>query len=232
MNKFSVERLSFKTINELPYSWQNRDYQELLKLMEYGNPEEIPDSELKAMCLMSFTDLEPRKAAQVIVGYLFAGQLSEGQIENLSHQMLTEKLWEEYPELSLHQGFFKATQLLYTAYNGKFPKAEAVQFQLKLTSEEGASLSLFDGHPEPPLLRLLAQGMPDSALLNRLFSEKLAGNSFEEAKHILWRSDTLEKDNSYIICEIVSSAYWLEDFKYANSYIAQTQPDNVHEEQS
>lgn len=232
MHTFSVEHLSFATIHELPHSWKNKDYLALLKLMGYDNAEAIPDSELQAMCLMSLTDVEPVEAAQVIVGYLFAGQLSEGQIENLSHQMLTEKLWEEYPELSLHEGFFKATQLLYTAYNGKFPKAEAVQFQIKLTPEEGVSLSLFDGNPEAPLLRLIAQGMPDRALLNRLFSEKLAGDSFEEAKHILWRLDTIEKDSHYIIFEIVSSAYWLEDFKYADSYIAQTQIDSVHDEKN
>ncbi|MDO1451629.1 hypothetical protein Q0590_35480 [Rhodocytophaga aerolata] len=232
MHTFSVERLSFTTIHELPHSWEKKDYLALLKQMDYENPEEIPDSELQAMCLMSLTDVEPVEAAQVIVGYLFAGQLSEGQIENVSHQMLTEKLWEEYPELSLHEGFFKATQLLYTAYNGKFPRGEAVQFQIKLTPEEGASLSLFDGHPEAPLLRLLAQGMPDRALLNRLFSEKLAGDSFEEARHILWRLDTIEKDSNYIIFEIVSSAYWLEDFKYAESYVAQTQSDSVEEEKS
>jgi hypothetical protein len=181
---------------------------------------------------MSFTDLEPVEAAQVTLGYLFAGQLSAGQIENLSHQMLTEKLWEEYPELSLHQGFFKATQLLYTAYNGKFPRAEAVQFQIKLTAEENASVLLFDSNPEAPLLRLLAQGMPDNALLNRLFSEKLAGDSFEEAKHIIWRLDIIEKGNSHVIFEIIGSAYWLEDFKYADSYVGQTQADRLPEEES
>ncbi|QHT67359.1 hypothetical protein GXP67_12300 [Rhodocytophaga rosea] len=232
MNTFLVERLTFATIHELPYSWENKDYLALLNQIGYDKPEEIPDAELQAMCLMSLTDVEPVEAAQVIIGYLFAGQLSEGQIKNLSHQMLTEKLWEEYPELSLHEGFFKATQLLYTAYNGKFPGAEAVAFQLKLTAEENASLFLFESNPEPPLLRLIAQGMPDRALLNRLFSEKLAGNSFEEAKHIIWRLHTIEKDNNYIIFEIVSSAYWLEDFKYADSYVAQTQPDIVDEEKN
>src|SRR5690348_10872570 len=111
MKTFSLERLSFNTITKLLDSWQNKDYQELLKQMDYDKPEDIPDSELKAMCLMSFTDLEPTEAAQVTLEYLFAEQLTEGQIENLAHQMLTEKLWEEYPELPLHQGFFKATQL-------------------------------------------------------------------------------------------------------------------------
>lgn len=232
MKAFSLEPLSFQTIDELPHSWQSKDYQALLQRMEYDNAEEIVDSELKAMCLMCFTDLEPAEAAQVTLGYLFADQLSEGQIENLSHQMLTEKLWEEYPELSLHQGFFKATQLLHSAYNGKFPRAEAVQFQIKLTAEQAASLSLFETNPAAPLLRLLAQGMPDNALLNRLFSEQLAGDSFPEAQHIIWQLATIEKTNLHLVFEIVSSAYWLEDFKYADSYLAQTQADSLGEEES
>ncbi|MES2734536.1 MAG: hypothetical protein V4714_22500 [Bacteroidota bacterium] len=232
MKKFSIERLSFKTINELPDSWQNKDYQDLLKQMEYDNPEEIPDSELKAMCLMSLTDFEPREAAQVVLGYLFAEELNSGQIENLSHQMLTEKLWEEYPELPLHQGFFKATQLLYTAYNGKFPRAEAVQFQVKLTAEDAESLSLFNTNAEASLLRLLAQGLPENALINRLFSEQLAGGDFQEAAHIIWQLHTIEKDNSHLTFEVVSSAYWLEDFKYADAYIAQIQPTHSHKEES
>lgn len=232
MKKFSVERLTFATIHELPDSWQNKDYQALLKQMDYDNPEEIPDAELKAMCLMSFTDLEPAEAAQVTLEYLFAEQLTTGQIENISHQMLTEKLWEEYPELSLHEGFFKATQLLYTAYNGKFPRAEAVQFQVKITAEQTADLSLFDDNLEAPLLRLLAQGMPDNALLNRLFGEKVAGEPFSEAKHIIWRSDNVGKGDNHLVFDVVGSAYWLEDFKYADSYVAQTQADSVQAEES
>ncbi len=232
MNSFSLEKLSFTTINELPDGWQNKDYLALLQRMAYDKAEEIPASELKAMCMMSLTDLQPAEAAEVVLGYLFAEQLSDGQLENLSHQMLTEKLWEEYPEFSLHEGFFKATQLLHQAYNGKFPRAEAVRIQLRLTPEQASSLSLLDAaHPEAPMLRLLAQGMPENALLNRLFSDQLAGDSFPEASQILWRMTTLEKDNSHRMVEVVGSAYWLEDFKHAESYLAQTQADRLADQE-
>ncbi|MBC7923759.1 MAG: hypothetical protein H7Z75_22010 [Ferruginibacter sp.] len=227
MKKFSIERLSFGTLSELPNSWQNQDYRELFRKMNYDNPDELKDSELKEMCLMSFTDVEPDEAAQIVLAYLFREALTEGQIENLAPQMMTEKLWEEYPELSLHEGFFKATQLLYAAYNGKFPRTEAVRFRIRLTAEDGGDLAIFDAHPEAPLVRLLAQGMSGSALINRLFSHQLEGARFDEAKHILWQLDTIEKEKDHVVFEVTSSSYWLDDFKYADSYQATTHEDSA-----
>jgi hypothetical protein len=224
-SKFTVERLSFNSLTELPNSWQNKDYRALLEKMNYENPEAISEAEVKEMCLMSFTDMEPRAAAEIVLGYLFAEQLSEGQLENLAHQMLTEKLWEENPELALHPGFYKATELLHTAYNGTFPRAQAVQFQVKCTAADPADLALFAAAPAAPLLRLLAPGLPDNALLNRLFTAQLAGAEFPEAESILWELTTTATDNNSVVFEVISSAYWLDDFKYADVYEATTHAD-------
>jgi len=227
MPSFTVERLSFETLTELPNSWQPQDYKALLVKTGYDTPEEIAASELKDMALMGLTDLEPTESAQLVLEYLFEDQLTTGQIENLAHQMLTEKLWEENPELDQHEGFFKATQLLYTAYNGKFPRAEAVQFQVKLTATDADALAVFDTAPEAPLLRLLAQGMPDNTLLKRLFHEQLDGTSFPEAPAIIWQLTPLQREDTAVVFDVVSSAYWLDDFKYADSYEATTQADSV-----
>ena len=158
--KFTVERLSFATLTELPNSWQNKDYKALLEKMNYDNPDGISEAELKEMCLMSFTDLEPREAAEIALGYLFPEELNAGQIENLSHQMLTEKLWEENPELPLHKGFYQATQLLHDAYNGTFPATKAVEFKVKVTAENPEDLAIFAEAPAAPLVRLLAPACP------------------------------------------------------------------------
>lgn len=227
MQKFTVERLTFDTLTQLPNSWQPADYKALLTKTGYDNPDEIAANELTDMAHMALTDLEPTEAAQLVLEYLFEDQLTTGQIENLAHQMLTEKLWEENPELSQHEGFFKATQLLYTAYNGKFPRAEAVQFQVQLTAEDAEALTIFDQQPEAPLLRLLAQGMPDNTLLKRLFHEQLDGTSFPEAPSIIWQLTPSKKTDNSVVFDVVSSAYWLDDFKYADTYPATTQADTA-----
>ncbi len=214
-------------LTELPNTWQDRDYKALLVKMNYENPEEIKASELKEMCLMSFTDLEPREAAEVVLGYLFSEQLNAGQIENLAHQMLTERLWEENPELPLHQGFYQATQLLHDAYNGTFPSVKAVEFRVKSTAENPDDLAVFADAPAAPLLRLLAPGLPANALLNRLFSTQLEGPKFDEAQFIIWQLTAGEKTADSIVFDVVSSAYWLEEFKYADTYEAPTHADVV-----
>jgi len=229
MHQFTVERLSFRTLNELPNSWQNKDYLELLKKMNYESPDDISEAELPDMCLMAITDLEPRAAAEIVLGYLFPEQLTAGQIENLAHQMLTEKLWEENPELPLHKGFYEATQLLHTAYNGTFPRTQAVQFEVKCTAENPADLALLTQAPAAPLMRLLAQGLPDGALINRLFSAQLAGVEFTEAQHLFWQLTPGETQANAVVFEVVSSAYWLEDFKYADQYQATTHADAAAE---
>jgi hypothetical protein len=230
MQKFTVERLTFDTLTQLPNSWEPADYKALLTKTGYDNPDEIAANELTDMTHMALTDLEPTEAAQLVLEYLFEDQLTTGQIENLAHQMLTEKLWEENPELEQHEGFFKATQLLYTAYNGKFPRAEAVQFQVQLTAQDAEALSVFDQQPEAPLLRLLAQGMPDNTLLKRLFHEQLDGTSFPEAPSIIWQLTPSKKTDKSVVFDVVSSAYWLDDFKYADTYEATTQADATAEE--
>ena len=225
MKKFTVERLSFTNLTELPTSWTSNDYKELLKEMDYANPDEISEAELKEMCFISLTDMEPNKAAELVLGYLLQDTLSPSQIENLAHQMLTEKLWEENPELSMHQHFYKATQLLHDAYNGKFPKTEAVQFQVSISNEEAESLAIFETNPEAPLLRLLAEGMADNVLIKRLYGVQLAGTMFEDAENVIWQLKTISKDDNTIVLDVVSSAYWLNDFKFVDTYTANTHAD-------
>ena len=227
MRNFTVERLSFQHLAELPTAWKNADYKALLAKMDYDNPDEIAAAELKAMCQMSLTDLEPAEAAKLVLDYLFADELKEGQIDQLAHQLQTEKLWEENPRLELHEGFFNATQLLYEAYNGMFPHPQAVEFKVKVTAADPADLAVFDEQPAAALLRLLAPGLSDSALLNRLFGEQLAGPAFAEAPHILWQATPGEQTATSVVFDVIGSDYWLEDFKYADTYDAPTHADEV-----
>ncbi|KAA0989144.1 hypothetical protein [Dyadobacter aurulentus] len=226
MSQIEVKVLSFEQIQELPDAWSGTDYVNLLNSMDYDNPQEIKDGELKEMCMMSLTDFEPEEAAKIVLDYVIDGRLTEGQIENLSHEILTEKLWEEYPELSLHPDLFRATQLLYQAYNGKFPRGEAVHFQISITGD----ISALDENAAPAIVRILAEGMSDRSLIRRLFTDQLEGGKFEEAKDILWKLETVSRDENSVTYDIVSSAYWLEEIKYADSYQAAIIPDPEEED--
>jgi hypothetical protein len=220
MPTFSVERLSFQHLAALPDAWQNADYLALLTKLDYDSPEAIAPAELKEMTQLALTDLEPAEAAEIVLGHLFSEDLTKGQLDQLAHQLQTEKLWEENPNFALHKGFFNATQLLYEAYNGKFPHPQAVEFKVKVTAADPADLAALDHEPAAALLRLLAPGLSDRALLHRLFSGQLAGGEFPEASSILWQLTPSEKTDTSVVYDIISSDYWLEDFKFADTHEA------------
>ena len=222
---FTVTRMSFKTISELPGYWTESKYLDLLELTDFDNPAGLDKTEIKDMCLMSLTDNEPEDAAKIVLTYVFGDKLNKGQIDNLSNEMLEEKLWEEYADLSLHEEFFAIHQLLYDAFEGTFPHPEAVSFQVKIQEMAKNSLSIFEDYPEAPLVRLLAGGLPDNTVINRLFDDKLEGEQFQEAKDILWQLNMTKNENNELIANVISSHYWFKDLKYVDGFEAETHAD-------
>lgn len=218
--QYTIEPVKFETIEELPHAWKDDDYKKLLVGMEYGDASDLSPQELKEMCMLSLADNEPDEAASTVLQHIFGERLNQGQIDNLSHEMNTEKVWEEYAELSMHEEFFNATQLLYKAFNGKFPHPEAVRVKIKITSKEKNGLEIFEKDTETGLIRLLVQGMPENTLINRLFDDELKGGDFKDAKDIIWQyTQESAEDNSQVF-EIISSTYWFDDLKYAETFEA------------
>ncbi|MDO6602880.1 hypothetical protein [Arenibacter palladensis] len=219
--KYRIELKKFETIRELPNSWDNDNYVELLEIMEFGDTATIPSSELKEMCMLSLTDFEPTEAAEIVLKYLFKDNLSSSQIANLSHEMLHEKMWEEYADLSLHEQFFNAGQLLFQAFNGKFPQPEALRFKLELEAAKKEDMSVFKSDFEASIIRLLVAGMPNNTLLNRLFSEQLEGQAFPDAKDIIWQYNSESLGDKSMVIEVISSVYWFHDLKFTVPFEAE-----------
>lgn len=224
---FKVELLKFISIQELPNSWNDQNYMDLLDLMEYGDTTELAPEELKEMCLMSLTDNDPEDAAKLVLEYVFKDRLSKGQIDNLSNEMVEEKIWEEYADLSLHEEFFNVNQLLYEAYNGKFPYPDAITFQVKVTANSKEGISVFDDFPEASLIRLLVTGLPENTLIYRLFEEEVDGHEFKDAKDIIWQFTTEKQGEKELVFSIISSLYWFHDFKYVTSFEGETHADKI-----
>ena len=224
---FKVELLNFKTIHELPNSWMAQNYIDLLEIMDYGDTSELPPEELREMCLMSLTDNEPEDAAKIVLEYVFENRLTKGQIDNISNEMSEEKMWEEYADLSLHENFFNVNQLLYQAYNGKFPHPQAIKFQVRLTAKDNNAFSIFKTSPEAPLIRLLVAGMPKNTLIYRLFEEQVEGEEFKDAEHIIWQFKIEYVNDKEVLVDIISSEYWFHDFKYVKDFEGETFSDVI-----
>jgi hypothetical protein len=218
---FSIHPTSFKVINELPNAWSNTDYQKLLEIMDYGDTSGLNPNELKEMCLLSISDNEPEEAAKLILEYIFQDRLNAGQSDNISNEMVEEKIWEEYADLSMHEEFFNATQILFDAYNGKFPHPEAVVMQIEFTAKNPKSIAVFESDIEANLIRLITSGMPENTLIKRLFDDQLNGEDFPDAKDIIWQYKKTATEGDKLVFEIISSTYWFHDFKYIETYDAE-----------
>ena len=217
---YTVEILDFDTIDTLPNAWDNQNYKDILGLLDFGDISTLKPSELKEMAMLALTDREPNDAAKVLLDYIFEERLNEGQKDNLSHEMLNEKMWEEYAEIAMHEEFFNIGQLLYQAYNGKFPHPEAAQFQLKVSAKKKADLAIFDTQTETNILRLATQGMPPNTLINRLYKEELENANLEESENIIWQLKELTNEENFVTFNIISSMYWFHDLKFVNRFDA------------
>lgn len=201
--KFQIKINSFKTIDEVSDYWSTADFIKLLDLFGFPDAESASEETLRELLLMAITDYEPNEAAAIILEYKLSDELNKGQIEQISNDMLLDKIAEEYPEINLHGTLFHINQLLFKAFNGKFPNTKASQFECTITplgKENDIELT------KEVTLKLLNEGLSDSNLIKRLFGEKMTGPTpFPEAEDILW--DLTPSDGQNF--KILTSEYWL-----------------------
>ena len=203
---FTIKLKKIRSIDKIEGYWKKEDYINLLQLFEYSDATSIPEAELFDMLLMAISDYEPDEAAGIVLGYKLNSVLKQGQIENLSFEMLEDKVAEEYPNISLHYPLFNINQLLYEAYNGKFPKTLASVLDIELSFENNIDIT------KEIVLRTMSDLLSEKSLLKRLFNEQLdSENELKDAESIIWELKPIG-ENLY---QLISSDYWLnkEDFE-------------------
>lgn len=207
--KFQIKINSIHTVDEISTYWTSEDYIQLLEKFDYPDAEKAPKETLKELLMMAITDFEPQEAAAIVLEYKLSDHLADGQIQQISNDMLLDKVCEEYPEIGLQSTLFHINQLLFKAFNGKFPDAKA--------SVIDCSIARIDKKPNPVLtnediLKLFSVGLSDRSLLERLFEQQMKTDiDFPEAENILWEVKASENDKFII----TTSEYWLkeEDFE-------------------
>jgi hypothetical protein len=205
---YQVKIESINTVDEITGFWSSEDYVQLLKKFAYPDAETIKKENLSEFLSMAITDFEPNEAAAIVLDYKLGDFLSEGQIQQISNDMLVDKISEEYPEIDMQAGLFHVNQLLFKAYNGKFPNAKATVITFSVTpSKEGGTKKL----TKENVLKLFSNGLSDRNIIKRLFDEQMHENAaFPEAEDILWDL-TSSDDVNY---QLNTSENWLkkEDF--------------------
>ena len=200
--KYLVKIIDIKSTDELEGAWSNDDFKELLARFEYPDAEQLKTTELKEYLFMAISDFEPNEAAAILLDYKLSEKLAEGQIDNLSHEMLRVKVSENYTEIDLHHDLFNINQLLYKAYNGKFPQAKVNIVQFEIRGEGDASVEI----TKETALKALSYGLSENNLMMRLLSDQLACIiSFPEAEGIVW---DLQNMGNHIYAATISEK-WL-----------------------
>ena len=81
------------------------------------------------------------------------------------------------------------------------------------------------------IVRLLSNGLDETAILNRLYEEQISGESFQDAKNILWRLKEIsikEKERQY---EITSSDLWFGKLEEGMSFEAKAHADEEEKDE-
>jgi hypothetical protein len=200
--KYQVKILNVSSVNELESYWSDTDRKNLLELFGFTDFKNSKSGELKELLLMAITDYEADEAARILLGYKLGEVLNEGQIQSISHEMMEDKVAEEYPDPALHFDLFNINQLLYKAYNGKFPNTEATILELELKPMEGEAPEM----DKEIFTKILSQGLSDENIINRLYPDQVAGKAaFEDANKIIWQIN----DKGKGLYELTTSQYWI-----------------------
>ncbi|WP_243729584.1 hypothetical protein [Salegentibacter sp. 24] len=192
MMKYKINIEKVQTVDEIREYWTSEDYIQLLEIFNYPDAEDSEKENLRELLFMAITDFEPSEAAQLVMKYTLDGQLTEGQIHQISNDMLIDTVCEEYPEMELQAKLFHVNQLLFKAYNGKFPSSSATIIHCSITAFKDDNPSI----TKETVLRLLNDGLSDRNIVKRLFEDQMNGNTeFPEAEHIIWDLQNLEHDH-------------------------------------
>jgi hypothetical protein len=203
---FTIRLEKIKSVEKIEGYWTKEDYINLLELFDYEDASSLPETDLLEMLTMAISDFEPEEAAEIILRYKLKGILKEGQIQNLSHEMLEDKVAEQYSDLSLHYPLFCINQFLYEVYNGKFPNTLASVIDIELSFKSKTDIT------KEIVLRTISDLLSERSLLKRLFDEQLdSENELKDANSIIWELKPLGENRF----QFITSDYWLnkEDFE-------------------
>lgn len=218
MSANHVAVTQFEQVAELDGDWTTADFVALLKELDFDGADQLPATEAEEMCLLALADPEPEDAAAVLLTYKLRDDLSDGQIRNYSNESQFERLWEQSPEMELHRRMFAVASLLVKVNDQQFPTPDAVQVTLQVDcSTELADTFKCPVSPEN-IIRLLAVGMDDDAILKRLFHDQIEGGKFPEAASIVW--DVTSTPNAAgVELTVTSSGYWLDGLRETEGFV-------------
>lgn len=231
---FHVSVQGLKKIHDMPGTWAEDDYRSLLNQLEIDDIDEIASEELLDFVLMALQDLEPEEAGEQVLAYKLQDSVTAGYRQNVVQDLLEgQRPWEENADITLHARIFAAALLLYQALPKCFPKPDMMHLTLQLQARTEAAKSLLAEPPEAAFVtRILADGMDEHSILERLFDEQLLARQFPEAEGIIWLAEFSEQsaDGASATLTVYSSHHWLHDLEEVDEFESSAYNDGDEED--
>jgi hypothetical protein len=234
LKRFDVSVTALKKIDDMPGAWTESDYRALLRELEIDGVDDLGGSDLFDVLVMALQDLGTEQAGERVLAYQLQQRISRGVRENIVQDLLEgQRAWEENSNIFLHADIFAACVLLYAAFPREYPKPDMMRLDLHLWAAGPAGKKLLAEPPEAAFVtRLLADGMSEKSILERLFDEQLAGRDFPEAEGIVWRAEFGEHsaDGSEAILSVYSSRHWLQAMSEVDNFPSSAYNDGTDED--
>ncbi len=199
-SSYQVTILSVSEVHALTDAWGNDSLRKLMELAEVEDLGDIADVDLLEMSLMVLQDLGNQKAGELVLETVFGDSMRPGVRQNLVDDLQENEPWNDFAEVSQQRGIFVAVCLLHKAFPTRYGTPDALELRVNIRSLTSAGTIALESPRPDWLVRLLARGMEEHAIVHRLYSAELKSGEFKDAPGLIWDcepvDDSATKDNS------------------------------------
>lgn len=233
---FAVSVTALEKVFDMPGSWNEQDYRSLARQLELEDIDDMSGDDLLEMLLMALQDLEARDAADAVLAYKLPKQVKPGVRQNIVQDLLEgQRPWEQAADISLHAPIFRASVLLKKAFPKQFPKPDILCLAMQVKALQTEANELLANPPEAAFVaRMLADAMDENSILERLFDEQLASNSFDAAEGIIWKADFSQQapgELTSALLTVYSSDHWLNAMEGVSEFQSNARNDTPEAEE-
>lgn len=191
-NSYQVTIISVSEIHTLTGAWNNDSLRALLELAEVDDLGEIADADLLEMSLMVLQDLGNQKAGELVLGAIFGDSMRAGVRQNLVDDLQDAEPWNDFAEISQQRGIFLAVCLLYKAFPTRYGTPDALKLRVRFRHLTSSGATALNTPQAAWLIRILACGMSEHAIVHRLYETELHSGEFSDAKGLIWEYEPVE----------------------------------------
>jgi hypothetical protein len=191
-SSYQVTILSINEIHTLKGIWDNDSLRALLELAEVDDLGEIAEADLLEMSLMVLQDLGNQKAGELVLEAVFGDSMRPGVRQNLVDDLQDSEPWNDFAEISQQRGIFIAVCLLHKAFPTRYGTPDAIKLRVRIQPLANSPAAALKTPGADWLIRILACGMTEHAMVHRLYEAELKTGEFRDATGLIWDCEPVE----------------------------------------